>query len=196
MEGLRTGKTQRQTLSSCRKHQGLGRALPGSHSTRKGCSEFFPFLCHCFTYSQKNGLIPLPSSLKHFSPHPRGQPPSLSTFLQLTCHVGLSPNYSVHHHLGPSFEIRKHGFHFPALHTQQDLKQHLRTNFKNHRALSTLKLTTKLHIHSSGEAQPTSQMKKTEAHRGEAVTPTIMGRAQDTTASPRPYKLPHDTVLA
>ena len=130
VEGLRTGRTQCQTLSSCRKHQGIGWALPGSHSTRKGCSEFFPFLCHCFTHSQKNGLIPLPSSLKPFSPHPRGQPPSLSTFLRLTCHVGLSPNYSMHHHLGPSFEIRKHGFHFPALHTQQDLKRHLRKTSK------------------------------------------------------------------
>jgi hypothetical protein len=50
----------------------------------------------------------------------------------------------------------------------------LRTNCKNCCALSTLNLTTKHHIHSSGETQPTSQMRKTEAHRGEVVTPTII----------------------
>ena len=143
-------------------------------STRKGCSEFFPFLCHCFTHSQKHGLISLASSMKPLSPHPWGQSPSLSSFLWLTCHVGLSTNYSVHHYLGSPFEIRKHNFHFSALHTQRDLKQHLRTNCKNCRALSTLNLTTKHHIHSSGETQPTSQMRKTEAHRSEVVTPTII----------------------
>lgn len=110
-EGPQTGRSHRQTLSSCRKHQVTGRVLAGSHSTRKCCSEFFPFLCHCFTHSQENGLITLASSMKTSS-HPWGWPLSLSPFLWLTSHVGLSLNYSMHHHLGPPFEIRKQSFQF------------------------------------------------------------------------------------
>ena len=172
-EGPQTGRSHRQTLSSCRKHQVTGQALAGSHSTSKGCSEFFPFLCHCFTHSQENGLIPLASSMKPSS-HPRGWPPSLSLFLWLTSHVGLSLNYSVHHHSGPLLKSESRASISPALHTQQDLKQHLRTNCKNCHALSTLNLTTKLHMYPSGGTQPTSQMKKTEARRGEVVPPTII----------------------
>ena len=171
--GSRLGGPSAKPLPLSENTRAQGRLYPVLF-TQKRLLRILSFLCHCITHSQKNGLIPLASSMKPFSPHPWGQPPSLSTFLWLTCHIELSPNYSVHHYLGSPFEIRKHNFHFPAPHTQQDLKQHLRTNCKNCCALSTLNLTTKHHIHSSGETQPTSQMRKTEAHRGEVVTPTII----------------------
>lgn len=80
------------------------------------------------------------------------------------------PNYSAYHKLGPPCEIRNHSFHSPSTAYPARSQTVLEDKLQK---LSCSQHTTKAHICSSGETQPTSQMRKTEARRGEVPTPMI-----------------------
>lgn len=104
--------SQGLTLSSRRRFQGTGRALPLSHSAGETYLEFSPFLHGCLIQSQKTGLIPLAALHEALSFHTHDMGPSHSRS-STSSHATLAwtliiPCATV---LSAPCEIRDHSFH-------------------------------------------------------------------------------------